>query len=67
MKQASFKLGETINKEIFVEKNKNNIGIDVGDKTTNKTIDKSMKINNDKNTITSRQQKKRVENIYYFD
>ncbi len=63
MKQASFKLGETINKEIFVEKNKNNIGFKVGDKN----IDKNIKIDNNKNIITSRQPKKIVENIYYFD
>lgn len=61
MKQASFKLGETINKEILIEKN--NIGFKVGDKN----IDKNIKIDNNKNIITSRQPKKIVENIYYFD
>jgi hypothetical protein len=62
MKQASFKFGETVNKEFFSEKNKNNVEFTVG----GKSIDQNIKIDN-KNVITSIQPKKKVENIYYFD
>jgi hypothetical protein len=63
MKQASFKFGETVNKGFFSEKNKNNVEFKVSDKS----IDQNIKIDNNKNIITSSQPKKKVENIYYFD
>jgi hypothetical protein len=56
MKQASFQIGNSVNKE------KNN----VSEYITNVPKEVNVQKENNKNTITNNKPRKLVENIYYF-